>query len=348
MFRSTRFSSLVQALMAIILLVNVVGCATTPSGSGTAPVVAPVTTVQVGQPVVQPSPVPEPWEEDTNAFMNAFGNDVSLIQMAVILPYGGNSPDSTTCGEFWDHQLERHIMGDATSQHSAQQIMNFLGAVANGTAELVKVAVRSGGGIAALFRFQGGQWLFFIGDGLTPSAYKPLSQEAVKRAIQGVQIFKNPSNALKGALQTSARCFKETAPETVTVEVQVEVKVPVSEFSGQYDFSMAPTPVVGVTATPPTFVPVPVGSYGMPIPIQGTPPAFAKPGDYTYDSSHAVYYWTPDGGFGLTPAQMAEIVLLGGGTIVVVGIMAVTAEIWVPVVVIGAPSAAALVPAFAP
>lgn len=332
-------SRLVHGLLALVFLFNAVACAAPTATSGT---------TTIATPAIQPqaSPHPSPWEDDANAFMKEI--DWNVLQMAVFLPYGGKQPDSTTCGEFWDHQLERHINGDAASQHSAYQIMSFLDAVENGTAQLVKVAVRAGGGLAALFRHGGGQWLFFIGDGLTPSAYKPLNQEAVRRAIHGVQIFKNPNGAVKSSLQTSARCFKERAPQEITVEVQVEVKVPVSQFSGTYDFNLAPAPVIGVTATPPVNIPmpIPVGSYGLPIPIQGTPPPFANPGDYTWSPDHAAYLWTPDGGSGLTPGQMAELVLIGGATIVVVGVIIVTAEIWVPVVVIGAPSAAALAPAF--
>lgn len=289
-----------------------------------------------------PEAKPEPWDRE-QVFMDSLSDGWSQMQFAVTLPYGGNSPDSTECGDFWSHQLNRHIGGDAASQHSASEILNFLSAVAEGRAEIVKVAVRAGGGIVALFRHAGGQWLFFLGDGLNPSAYKPLSHNAVRSAINGSQIYKYPPNALKSALQTGARCFRENAPQEV--RAQAEVTVPISQFYGTYDFASAPTPVIDVTATPPVMVPVPpMGSYGMAIPFDGTPPAFAMPSDYVYSASHAVYYYSPEGGFGLTPMEMVECSM----GLVVVAVIFVTAELWLPVVVAGAPAAASLAPAFAP
>lgn len=267
--------------------------------------------------------------------------------MAVMLPYANYTPDSSECGDFWEHQVLRHLPGgEAISQHTLEELNAFLDAVASGDpkATLVKIAIRSGGGIAALFRFAGKQWLFFTGPGLLPSTFRPVDQNAVRAALTG-QTYKTPPKGANASLQNSARCFRETAPVTVEVTVEATVQIPVSTPTSQ--FTLGTIPAVGSTATQPILTPVPVGSYQLPIFAQGTPVA-TDIQNYTYSFEYGAYLWTPEGNFGLTPKQMADAIIVGGGVIVVVGVVALTAEIWVPLIVIGAPSAAALAPAFAP
>ncbi|GIK84237.1 MAG: hypothetical protein BroJett025_08590 [Patescibacteria group bacterium] len=345
MFRKNPFYRSFFVLFLIIAVVST-ACGVTPSGTTTSPgTAAPIVSPTVGP---QPSPHPEPWESDQNAFMAEI--DWNILAMAVVLPYANFTPDNGDCADFWEHQVLRHLPGgEADSIHTLEELNKFLTAVETGDPglTLVKVALRSGGGIAALYRWAGRQWLFFTGSGLLPTAYRPLSQDAVKNAIRGVQTYKTAPRGVNTSLANSARCFREAQPKTVEVTVEETVQLPVSKFTGTYDFGVSPTPVVGVDATQPVLTPVPVGSYGLVIAIEGTPPA-VDVANYVYDPSHAAYVWSPQGGGGLTPQQLAEVVLLGGGTIVVVGIIVVTAELWLPVVVIGAPAAGALVPAFAP
>lgn len=163
---------LFQAFLAFVMLLNVVACSTAPttSSSSTTPVTQSDSS-QTATATIAPAEQPEPWD-DAESFMNEI--DMDQLAMAVFLPYGGGSPNAEECNIFWEHQLERHINGNAISQHTEQEIMDFLGAVAGGKAELVKVALRAGNGLAALFRFAGRQWLFFIGEAGLPSAYRPV------------------------------------------------------------------------------------------------------------------------------------------------------------------------------
>ncbi|MBP7842467.1 hypothetical protein KA017_00505 [Candidatus Woesebacteria bacterium] len=274
--------------------------------------------------------------------------DPSIFKMAVMLPYGGRGPSDTVCGEFWTHHWDKHIVGEG-SPNTPAEIMEFLAAVESGDALLTKASTHMGGGLVSLFKFKGEQWLMFIGERFRPSIFRPAGadiQRDINNAL-GKNTLQQPGNKLQEANKTSARCFRETAPDKVLELVPQEVQVPISEYSG-FDFNNPVYPIPTETVSAPTMVPVPVGSYGMDIHIQGTPPAWSVPGDYTYSPEHAAYLWTPDGGFGLTPAQMVNYTLLLGASPFVVVAVIVTAEYTIPVLVLSAPAAGQLVPVFAP
>lgn len=340
--------SILYSFLAFVILFNV-ACATTPTTSSSGPAATTGTSTEttiVSTATIAPIPHPEASNPEAEDLINSI--DPGIFKMAIMLPYGGRGPSDTVCGEFWSHHWDKHIVGSG-SPNTAQEIMEFLAAVESGDALLTKAATHSGGGLVSLFKYKGQQWLMFIGERFRPSIFRPVGsdiQRDIRNAL-GKNTLQQPSNKVIASNQTTARCFRETAPEKVLVLVPETVQVPISEFSG-FDFNNPVYPIPTETVPAPNWVPVPVGSYGMDIPINGTPPAWGNPTDYTYSAQHAAYLWTPEGGFGLTPMEMAQYTLLLGATpFVVVGVI-VTAHYTIPVIVLSAPAAGQLVPAFVP
>lgn len=344
----------ITLFLAVFFLFFVVGCASTPSTTVPA-VSAPVddgtpdltsnTNPAAATATIPPQEVPEAWTADD--LIDSI--DPNIFKMAVMIPYGGHGPSDSVCSDFWTHHWDKHITGPG-SPNTGQEILEFLAAVENGEAELTKAAAHAGGGLVSLFKYKGQQWLMFIGDKFLPSIYRPTGgniQGTIRNAL-GRNTLQQPSNKLKAANQTAARCFRESAPEHVLVEVPAEVEVPISQFTGVFDLNSFPIPAEATAVSAPEMVPTIVGSYGMDIPIAGTPPAWGIPDNYVYDPAHAVFLWSPDESFGLTPYEMAQATfLLGSSPFVVIGVIT-TAEFTLPVVVVAAPAAGQMLPAFAP
>lgn len=348
----------VSMLVVFFLLANIVLTAceggggdnyTTPSqptgsGTGEAPGTyqAPTYQDQGGAtPTVEPQPVPEP------------GNLSHLIQggvaMAVMLPYNGYPPSEDACREYWIHMMKRHLPGGEADIYQPEQVLGFLEAVSNGTAQLIQVGVRIGGGFVGLFSHAGQNWLLMIGDSLTPTSYIPRNSDLARGPIsQSSKVLRQPiGRKVVSAFASTASCFKNAVPQEVTQMLQVEATASANQYAlVPQGVVMDPkqNPVPEDLSTYPRISPENlVGSGQLPIPLQGTP-QWDQLDSTMWNPEIQAFVWVPNYGYhGLTAEDIAAAIVLTGGVIVVVGTVVVlvnSAPVWVPVIVIGGGSAA--------